>query len=324
MTALAMGWFVHLVSAAWQATAAAAIALFILRVTRTASPRFRHAVALIGIAKFAIPPMLPLPTGLFSYAPAVDRTPVLGETMALIRSAHLAPILIVAMMVHFAGVLVALTRIAIEAAQLSRLRRASSGGQAPSPVLNCTILISNEATVPISLGVFRRTILLPASFVASLSPAELRDVIAHEAMHHRRGDVLLNWIASLLRAFWWFHPLLGALDRASRHLREECCDDDVVAERGGTAGYARTLLTAASLFTDRAPRLAAGIAETPHALLRRVGRMATPGFAPVPRLGLVPRLAALAIALFLLPGLRVSVDNHIAFDHATIHALIHR
>ncbi len=35
--------------------------------------------------------------------------------------------------------------------------------------------------------------------------------------------------------------------------------------------------------------------------------------------------AAAAIALLLLPGLRVSHDNHVAFDHATLTSLgIHR
>jgi len=317
MDALASNWAIHLAHALWQSTLAAALVLILGALLRNRSPRFRHALVMIGIVKFALPPMLPLPTGIFSAAPPVPeliaiRNVVVGADMQLV---------VVLMMVHLTGALIAVLRLGIDIARLRNLRKRATWLASEG---NVPILVSRDIVVPVTTGVFRPAILLPDALARSLSPAALRDVIAHEMQHVRRGDVLLNCLQALLGALWWFHPLYRLLDRRARELREESCDDALIA--GGEldrAHYARTLLTAAAFVAERTPLSAAGIAETRHSLLARIRRLGDRRFAPRRRLGTGAVAIIVIVALLVLPGLRVSRHNRIAFDHATRHALHH-
>lgn len=316
-SALASNWAIHLAHALWQSTLAAALVLLLAALLRNRSPRLRHALVMTGIVKFALPPMLPLPTGIFSAAPPVPELTAVRDAVGSVN-----PQLVLALMaLHVAGALIAVLRFGLDVARLRRVRgratRIATEGAVP-------VLVSRDIVVPVTTGVLRPAILLPEELARSLSPAALRDVIAHELQHVRRGDVLLNCLQALLGALWWFHPLYRLLDRTARELREESCDDALIA--GGEldrAHYARTLLAAATFVAERTPLPAAGIAETRHLLLVRIRRLADRRFAPQRRLGAGAIAAIALVALLVLPGLRVSRHNRIAFDHATRHALHH-
>ncbi|HEX8155407.1 MAG TPA: M56 family metallopeptidase [Thermoanaerobaculia bacterium] len=314
MTAFVNGWQVHLAHALWQATLAGALLLVIVRLARRTSPRFRHALVTIGLVKFALPPMLPLPTGIFSAAPPV------GELTAFVRDRD-ARSLAILLAIHVAGAVVVLIRFGLDLLRIHALRRrAVLDGAAPR---NVPILLSHDVTVPMAIGIFRPAIVLPHRLPAALTPAQLQDVLAHELHHVLRRDVLRNALQTLLGAVWWFNPVFHLLAREARVLREELCDDALLA--AGTcerAQYARTLLAAAE-FAGAQPALAATIAEGPHSLLSRVRRIADARFAPSQRLGFAALVAIILVALLVLPGLRISHANRFAFDRATLHALHH-
>jgi beta-lactamase regulating signal transducer with metallopeptidase domain len=303
-------WSIHIAHALWQTTIASLVVLALVRVARNASPRLRHAIVMIGIIKFALPPMLPLPTGIFSAAPPVGELTAIRDAAASIG---------VLMYVHLAGIAIAMIRLLIVAARLHLLRR---GARLFATETNVPILASSAFTVPMTLGVFKPAILMPEALLRSLSSSELEVVIAHELRHVRRGDVLLNWLQALLGTIWWFDPLFHLLSREARALREECCDDELIA--AGTLDrvrYARTLLNAAAFAGRTAP--AAGIGETTHSLLTRVRRLADPRFSPRQRLTFGALVLIALVALTLLPGIRISRNNRFAFDHETRHALHH-
>lgn len=310
MTDLANSWAMHAVHLLWQATIAAGAVLVLVRLLPRSHPRLRHALVLIALAKFVIPPMLPLPTGIFSAAPPVPELTAPRDFVAGLDGR----LLIALMLLHLGGAAIAFARLAAEAWKLRGIRARAVAADG--------YFLSAEISVPITTGVLRPMILIPAALAQTLDPAALRDVLAHERQHVRRRDVLRGWIESAIAALWWFHPLVHVLVREARLLREECCDDALIAggqcERGH---YARTLLTAASFVSGPAPATAAAIAESEHSLLRRVRRLADTGFIPKARLGLAAALLVLTVAAILLPGLRVSADNRVAFDHATRHAL---
>lgn len=305
MTALAQSWAIHVAHLLWQTSAATLFALFLIRLLRREPARLRHAIALIALMKFVIPPMLPLPTGIFSAAPPASQ-------WTLARGID-ARILIALMALHAIGIVVAFAKIASEAWRLRAIRRNARRADG--------YLLSDDIPVPLTTG---SVILIPAALAASLSARGLRDVLAHEEQHIRNRDVLLNTLQSFVVALWWFDPFVRWLAAEARTLREERCDEMLLA--GGTcerAHYARTLLSAATFASGRAPITAAAIAESPHSLLRRVRRIADARFAPSFRLGVAGALVILLFALTVLPGLRVSADNRVAFDHATRHALHH-
>ena len=71
------------------------------------------------------------------------------------------------------------------------------------------------AGLPAVSGVLRPRILLPADFEQRYSVQEQSLVLQHERVHVRRGDLLANALAALLRCVFWFNPLLHfALRRA--------------------------------------------------------------------------------------------------------------
>ncbi|MBV8518715.1 MAG: M56 family metallopeptidase [Acidobacteria bacterium] len=325
--ALALSWLAHVAQALWQGTAAALVLLACERLLRRRSPRLRHALLLIALIKFVLPPMLPLPTGVFSAAPPAPRIHAVRQLGALPSWIVLA-----IAVAYGVGATVAFARVAAGAWHLHGLRRRSfaaprwaeellAGVAREHGVRPPRLLASDEAGVPMTFGVFAPAVVLPRALPSLLDRDALRDVFAHELLHVRRGDLLLNLAGSLIAAAWWFHPLVQLIARRARALREECCDDELLASGlHDAAVYARTLAATASLLRERPPFAAAAVAEEPHALLARVLRIAN-GAHPTRRLGLAAIAIVITAALLLLPGLRVSSDNHFAFDRATLRAL---
>jgi serine-type D-Ala-D-Ala endopeptidase (penicillin-binding protein 7) len=282
MTAMASNWWIHLLQAFWQATIAGAILLLLVRLIRGANPRLRHALVSLALLKFVLPPMLPLPTGIFSAAPP-------AREVWLDGSAAIALL----MLVHLGGVAFMLARIAAGGWRVRRMVRNAAAADG--------FLLTDEVTVPITTG---RHILIPRALHATLTAAELADMLEHEREHQRRGDVRTGVLQSLVAALWWFHPLVHVLVREARDLREERCDDAVVSRRGDRAAYARTLLRAAAFVSGETPQPAAAVAESEHGLLRRIRRLASARYVPSRRPGLAALIVLLLAALILLPGAR--------------------
>lgn len=99
--------------------------------------------------------------------------------------------------------------------------------------------------LPAVVGVLRPRILLPADFEQRYSERERELVLQHERLHVRRGDLLANAAAALLRCLFWFHPLLPAALRRFRHDQELACDAGVIARHPGQRrAYAEAMLKA--------------------------------------------------------------------------------
>ena len=85
------------------------------------------------------------------------------------------------------------------------------------------------AGLPAVSGVLRPRILLPADFEQRYSVQEQSLVLQHERVHVRRGDLLANALAALLRCVFWFNPLLHFALRRFRLDQELACDEWVIA-----------------------------------------------------------------------------------------------
>jgi uncharacterized protein (TIGR03435 family) len=128
------------------------------------------------------------------------------------------------LLVYLAGASILLARLAIGTVRANRLR----GGTA----------------APITVGWLHPRIILPDEW-REWTPARLAAVMAHEREHARRRDPLVQWIALLNRAVFWFHPLAWWLERRISTLAEEACDDAVLAAGHDPRGYAECLLAMA-------------------------------------------------------------------------------
>lgn len=113
------------------------------------------------------------------------------------------------------------------------------------------VLLSERVTSPGVAGVFRPTLLLPASFPGGLSPAETRLVLQHELLHIRRGDLWKNWLLCVLQAMHWFNPVAWLAVARMRADCERACDEDVLARNGeqSLGAYGHALIKVAGGFS---------------------------------------------------------------------------
>lgn len=87
--------------------------------------------------------------------------------------------------------------------------------------------LASEAVPPMTWGVFRHVILLPA-FAVEWLPARQRLVLEHEMAHVKRHDGIGQVLSQAVCGFYWFNPLAWY---AARRLHAECeraCDDTVL------------------------------------------------------------------------------------------------
>lgn len=118
---------------------------------------------------------------------------------------------------------------------------------------NVTIVHSNTARVPYTLGWRRPLVVLPDSFCADVSDETLLSVIAHEMAHVRRLDYVTKLICEVLSLPIAFHPITFLIKRQIDRERELACDQLVTQLVLMPETYARSLLRAAALSLLPAP-----------------------------------------------------------------------
>lgn len=95
--------------------------------------------------------------------------------------------------------------------------------------------------VPVSMGIRRPTVLLPASW-RNWETDELSAVLAHEVSHVARHDSLIKLLSLFHRAIFWFSPLSWWIDRHLADLAEQASDEAALEGGANRARYARALV----------------------------------------------------------------------------------
>lgn len=177
-------------------------------------------------------------------SPAVSTAPVRSSISWLLSETT----------VYFAMVLVLLARSGVGIWLNQRLIRSSSPIRDPQTVetfSHCAFMLGLSATpqlaesdcisVPVTIGVWNPIILFPAEW-RDWSEEELRAVLAHELSHCARHDALVQRLALLHRAIFWFSPFSWWLNLHIAELAEEASDEAVLATGADRDQYAGTLL----------------------------------------------------------------------------------
>lgn len=159
------------------------------------------------------------------------------------------------------GTLAVLGRLAAGMIRLAWLKQRARPIDTASPV---PCLESDRVEMPMTWGVFRPLILLPAGH--SAWPAERqRLVFAHELIHVQQRDCLFQLLMQFACALYWFHPLVWLAASQFRKERERACDDGVLELGISGPDYAGHLLELARMFqSSRSPALAVGMAHQSH------------------------------------------------------------
>ena len=113
-------------------------------------------------------------------------------------------------------------------------------------VQGATIAASSRVFGPVTLGIFRKLLLLPVNLIEELPEADLQTVIVHEFAHMRRKDFMKNLLYELLSLPVSYHPLLWLTRARIIESREMVCDQ-MAAALTGPNEYAQSLLRLASL-----------------------------------------------------------------------------
>ena len=104
------------------------------------------------------------------------------------------------------------------------------------------IAVVSHAAVPMTVGVVRRMLLLPATWPAAIQSEDVDAAIAHEFAHMQRRDYAKNLLYQLLTLPIAYHPATWLLKARVVETREMVCDAMAAEAVAGRERYARSLL----------------------------------------------------------------------------------
>jgi len=221
------------------------------------SARTRFALVAAGVAKFLFPASLFTPFISRSTATAVMRMAMpRGLPVALRPPAAPSATPLDWIVVFAAAVCVLFLAITI----ISGLRAVSAAVRSALPAAAREVAALNAARkrigvrhavdlvrTPISeapavLRVLRPLIVLPADGTDTLDEDELESLLCHECAHVARRDNLLALIEGVVRALFWFNPLIWLAHRRLAEEREKACDEIVADNAQRAETYAQALV----------------------------------------------------------------------------------
>jgi beta-lactamase regulating signal transducer with metallopeptidase domain len=131
------------------------------------------------------------------------------------------------------------------------------------------LLVSRRLLVPLSCGLMRPTVVLPAGMCAQPTPRQLRWIFAHELTHLRRRDAWTALLFGLGQVLFFFVPWFWWLRRQVRLCQEYVADAAATAGHDGEAvPYAEFLVSLAN--APAVPAGAAAVSGNSSDLTRRV------------------------------------------------------
>ena len=164
--------------------------------------------------------------------------------------------------VYLLGLCLLLFRLAIGTVRARRLVR--------DAVLCDGMRTSPLCAAPVTVGFFHPAVIFPEGW-RQWPQAQIDAVFTHEGEHARRHDPLVQWLALLNRAVFWFHPAAWWLERHLSALAEEACDNVVLAGGHNSREYAECLLSMARSVSRSGARLnLAGMAMPGSFLPQRI------------------------------------------------------
>ncbi len=154
--------------------------------------------------------------------------------------------------IYFSGLIASLLPILISILRLRFAPKKSASDTAievwsmirPEEAKVVPLYLTDSPAAPFTSGLIRAEVLLPESS-DEWSMRRLRSTLYHESAHISRRDPLVRMFASLVRAMFWFHPLVWLAHRRLVAAQEEACDEIALAAGIPADEYAEDLLEAA-------------------------------------------------------------------------------
>ena len=250
------------VSALWQGLALALVLALCLRLTPriAAADRFRAWAA--GFAAVVALPFLPSLFALFqSFFNVASSAPAASAPASPVAVPHAWLNLDPRWSLAIAGLWVAasLARAVDLGVHTVRLRQLwkravpidSEVFSAASLHTTVEICTTRDLDRPSVIGFFAPRILIPEWLLERLTPAELEQVVLHEAEHLRRHDDWINLLQKLCLVAFPLNPALAWMERRLCREREIACDEGVVRRTQAPRAYAACLASLAERRLER-------------------------------------------------------------------------
>jgi beta-lactamase regulating signal transducer with metallopeptidase domain len=138
-------------------------------------------------------------------------------------------------------------------------------------VLRARLLVTPRLPVPLSCGLVRPTVLLPAVLCKQPVMGTLRWIFAHELTHLRRRDAWSGLLFALGQVLFFYLPWFWALKRHVRLCQEYVADAVATEKEGQAVQYAEFLVSLAD--APAVPAGATGVGGKSSDLYRRVSML---------------------------------------------------
>ena len=155
------------------------------------------------------------------------------------------------------------------------------------------VIESSAVNTPAIIGWWRPVLLLPLTALAGLTPSQAEAILAHELVHVRRHDYVVNILQRVTETVLFYHPAVWWISHRMRIEREQCCDAVVVRMCGDAADYATALVRLDEARGVDDPVLV--MAATGGALVDRIRRILSP--LPNHRRSIAPAIVTSATVL---------------------------
>lgn len=234
-----------LLHALWQGLLIGALAAIALRALRQSSAQSRYATACIALAACVAWPALTLWRFVATTPAFATRMPANPHLDApasmhldtLASGGTLDAVLPWLVALWASGALVVLLRTAVGLRWVSGLRgraRCIADGEWAQRMRalaqrfglgDVPLAVFDGEGGPLSAGLLRPMVFVPAALLAKMPPELLEALLAHELAHIRRHDYLANLLQRAAEALLFFHPIVWWLSRRIRQERELVADD---------------------------------------------------------------------------------------------------
>ena len=134
------------------------------------------------------------------------------------------------------------------------------------------LLESDAVHVPMTTGLFRPAVLLPADW-KNWDDWKLRAVLLHEIAHVHRCDWGIAVIAAAAKCVYWMNPLAWVLERQLSRLAEQASDDASLCRIHDAARYSEILLEFAVSAQSGGRLMTGGVAMAQRNMKARIERV---------------------------------------------------
>lgn len=262
-TFLPTSWW--LIDLALRSTLLAGAIFVLLHLLRRRSAALRALVASVGMSTLLILPLsMSVTPGGFGLLPSIATWFGGGEHVAWPPPAPTPSTwLLVVLTIWLGGALLLALRSLVAARRLedfylraqpldSRLEKAAVRCLGTAGSRRIAFGLSDEIDVPITFGLLRARVLLPAD-AESWPESRLDLVLLHEGAHIERRDLLGHAIGIATCSLLWWQPLAWHLARRAELEREHAADDRVLRGRPDPRTYAQELMEIADRLEPHEP-----------------------------------------------------------------------